>query len=264
MNRIRVPLSVDARVRIPLGPALLPLRAVLMFALASLPAFMCLGAGVVPVSYRLGLVVSFYMLAFTLAVPEREGVWIATWAVYRLAHRKLPCAVIDGSCCRAHLRLVADAVAVTDVRPPNRLSRRYSALTRLTMVPSVSTVEPGVIRLAPGGARAVLLLNGPSGSITSADYAHWCTSVIGWILSIQSPAQFISVLRHYDSHRARLAFDRRTATWPRTPLLDLERELVGSLAEESLEFRHYVVLCPGVAGKDGVPFLSSLIRASRL
>jgi Helicase HerA, central domain len=263
VTQIRVPLAVDAQVRVPFGPALLPMRAIGLIAIASPIALLCLGLSPIPITYRVGVAVSVLMLAFTLAVPTREGVWIGCWATYRVVGRWLPCAVVRGACCRASVRMVAGAVEVGDVRAPLSLPRGLRTVNRLSLVPSASTVEPGVIKLTPGGTRGLLGLEGPTGSVGGESYAAWCRRVITWLLAIECPAQLLAVLYHYDSQRARISFDRRTTTWPRTPLLELERELAGALAEQSLRVRHYVVLSPGTAGTDGVPCLSSVIRARR-
>lgn len=264
MNRIRVPLAVDAQVRVPVGPALLPLRTVLILAAASPLAFLWLQAAFLEVTYRIGCALVTYMLAFTLAMPTREGVWIGTWCTYRIVQRALTTAVVAGAPYRGRVRVVQGAVEVADLKPLLGLTTRLKSLARLSAVPTVSTVEPGVIRLSPGGARAVLMLDGVAGSLTSDVYAAWCTRVVRWLLSLECPAQLIGVVSHHDSHRAQLAFDRETERWPRTPLLDFERGLAGRVAAQSVGFRHYVVLAPGSAAKDGVPLLSSLLRASKM
>jgi hypothetical protein len=64
-------------------------------------------------------------------------------------------------------------------------------------------------------------------------------------------------MTHHDAGRVGDAFDTRVSGWPRTPLVDLERGLVGRLADTTLGLRHHVVFAPGSAGPDGVP------RASR-
>ena len=82
-----------------------------------------------------------------------------------------------------------------------------------------------------------------------------------WLLALDCPAQLVSVVSNFDSHRAQIAFDERTKGWPATRLAELERDLAGKVAEQSLGLRHYVVLAPGLAASDGIPWLS---RATRL
>ena len=101
MTALRVPLAVDAQVRVPLGPMLLPLRALVVLTAVSPVALLCLGIGALPVSTRLGMSAAVLMLGFTLAAPMREGIWIGTWFVYRLARRVMPTAVLDGQGKRA-------------------------------------------------------------------------------------------------------------------------------------------------------------------
>lgn len=253
MTRVRVPLAVDAQLRIPLGPALLPVRAVALLAAVSPLAFLVLQLASLDVGYRVGIATTTFMLAFTLAVPEREGVWIGTWCVYRALRPLLTTAIVDGAPRRARVRTISGGIEVTGVkRPFSPLARipRFAALLRL---PGVTTVEPGVIRLDPGGARAVLLLDGPPGSVTGDAYAAWAHRAVEWLLAVDCPAQVLAVVSHHDSHRAQLAFDDATDGWPRTPLRALERSLSGAVAEQSLGFRHHVVFSPGMAGSDGLP-----------
>ena len=253
MTRVRVPLAVDAQLRIPLGPVLLPLRAVVLLAAVSPVAFLCLQIDALNVSYRVGTALTVYMLAFTLAVPEREGVWIGTWCAYRMVRSLVTTAVVGGEPRRARIRMMRGGIEVTRVKEPLAPLARVPWLAGLVRVPAVTTVESGVIRLDPGGARAVLLLEGPVGSVTGDAYAAWSQVLVDWLLAVDCPAQFLSVVSHHDSHRAQLAFDGATDGWPRTPLRDLERSLCGAVAEQSLGFRHHVVLSPGMAGSDGLP-----------
>jgi len=258
VKSLRVPLAVDAQVRVPLGPAMLPLRTVFALALVTPLGLCLLGLTPVAVTYRVGLVLAAFMLAFTLATPTREGVWIGTWCVYRFAGSVLPTAVISGQPARARVRTVAGAVHVTKVRSDLASRRRYHLLAGVLSVPTAASIAPGLIRLSPGGARAVLILEGPTAPTSSERYSQWCTSVVRWLLSVECPAQLVTVIDHFDSHLAQQAFDRRVEGWPRTPLLELERSLAGAVAEQSLRLRHHVVLSPGIAGADGIPALSRL------
>ena len=263
MTRVRVPLAVDAQVRIPVGPALLPVRAVALLAIVSPAALLCLQLQPLPASYRVGLAASVLMLAFTIAVPQREGVWIGTWCAYRLLRPLLAVAVVKGSPRRARIREVPGGIEVSRLRGVRPALARTRPLAPLLRVPVVSTVEPGIIRLDPGGARAVLLLDGPLGSLSGDAYEAWCARTVAWLLSIECPAQLVTVLSQHDSHRAQNAFDHATEAWPNTPLLELERSLAGAVAEQSLGLRHHVVLAPSSAGADGMPFGSAVWRAPR-
>ena len=253
MTRVRVPLAVDAQMRIPLGPALLPVRAVVLLATVSPLAFLALQIASLDVSYRVGIAITAFMLAFTLAVPEREGVWIGTWCAYRVVRPVLTTAIVGGAPRRARVRTISGGIEVTGVKRPFAPLARIPGFAALLRVPGVTTVEPGVIRLDPGGARAVLLLDGPVGSVTGDAYAAWARHAVEWLLAVDCPAQVLAVVSHHDSHRAQLAFDDATDGWPSTPLHALERALCGAVAEQSLGFRHHVVFSPGMAGSDGLP-----------
>lgn len=260
MTRVRVPLAVDAQMRIPLGPALLPVRAVALLAAVSPLAFLALQIASLDVSYRVGIAITTFMLAFTLAVPEREGIWIGTWSLYMLIRPLLTTAIVGGAPRRARVRTVGGGLEVTGVKQPFTPPARFPWFAALLRVPAVTTVEPGVIRLEPGGARAVLLLDGPVGSLAGDAYAAWAKRVVEWLLAVDCPGQVVAAVSHHDSHRAQLAFDAATDGWPRTPLRELERSLCGAVAEQSLAFRHHVVFSPGMAGSDGLP--SSIWRSA--
>ena len=137
------------------------------------------------------------------------------------------------------------------------------ALRHVTALPSVSNTDAGVVLLNPGGARGILVLEGPGGSPSSEGHARWCSTVVQWLLALECPAQLVSVVNNFDSHRAQAAFDERVKGWPATRLAALERDLAGRVAEQSLGLRHFVVLSPGLATGDGIPWLSRLTRLPR-
>src|ERR1700690_1059828 len=116
MTSIRVPLAVDAQVRVPFGPILLPLRALVLLTAASPIALVCLGLNELSVSARIGLAVAVLMIGFTLAAPMREGIWIGTWCLYGLARRVMPTAVLEGRGSRARIQLVGGALEVSHIR----------------------------------------------------------------------------------------------------------------------------------------------------
>lgn len=258
-----VPLAVDAQIRVPLGPALIPLRALCALVAAALPALLLLGVGAIPLPYRLGLALSLFLVAFGISAPDREGVWIATWWLYRLGHRFMPSAILNGEPVRARVETVAGSLCITDSRQPLGGVFKLFGLASVLLVPSAATTLPGVVRLTPGGSRALLMLEGPLASIGTDKYAHWCERVLEWLLAIECPAQMLTVLDHFDSQRAQAAFDQRVQGWPRTPLADLERDLAGRVADQSVRFRHCIILAPGMAGADGLPAASRVTRLTR-
>jgi hypothetical protein len=263
VTSIRVPLAVDAQVRVPFGPILLPLRALALLVASAPIALVCLGINALSVSFRLGLAVAVLMLGFTLAAPTREGIWIGTWHLYRLARRVVPTAVLDGHGRRARVRFVGEGMEVSRVRAEIATPSPLRALRHVTRLPTVESADAGIIRLNPGGARAVLMVDGPSGSPAGDQHAQWCSVLLGWLLSLECPAQLLSVVSNFDSRRAQTAFDERTKGFPLTRLAELERDLAGLVAEQSIGLRHFIVLSPGLAPADGIPWLSRVTRLAR-
>ena len=260
MKELHVPLAIDAQVRIPFGPVLLPLRTLLV-----LTALIPFGVGLlamdgVTTSLKLSLLTSLLVLGFAVGSPEREGLWIITWLVYRLARRGLPTVVASGVHRSARVRAVGEATEIAKVRSPLLSHQLVRALVRMTEQPTLRESGDGIISLDPGGSRAVLLVQPPAVGVDSDAYATWCVQVVTWLSSLQCAAQFHTVVDHCDGMRARLAFEERTEHWPATPLWQLERQMATHAAEQSLATRHAVVLLPGVAGADGIPSLSRLSR----
>jgi hypothetical protein len=261
MSGVRVPLAVDAQVRVPFGPILVPLRALVLLTAFAPIALVCLSIGALSVGSRLGLAVAVMMLGFTLAAPVRDGIWIGTWCLYRVGGCLLPSAVLEGKGRRARVESAGNAMQVSRIRREIVWRPPVRALRHLTALPSVSSADSGVVRLNPGGARGFLMLEGPGGSPSSEGHARWCSTVMQWLLALECPAQLVSVISNFDSYRAQIAFDERVKGWPATRLGELERDLAGRVAEQSLGLRHFVVLSPGLAAGDGIPWLS---RATRL
>ncbi|MFN2569845.1 MAG: VirB4 family type IV secretion system protein [Candidatus Dormibacteria bacterium] len=262
MNRsIRVPLAVDAQVRLRAGPFLFPLRAVILCALMSPLVWLIINVGALPDTWRMAGGLFMLMMAASISIPCREGVWLGTWVLYRSAGRIMPSLIIAGEPRRAHVRAVGATVQVA--RPRAVFTSSMPLLSRLnhvTGIPETSTVAPGIIRLVPGGARAIMRLAGPAVSLSSDAYLSWCRQVMSWALSTECPVQFLTVMNHFDGERAQAAFDRRTSGWPRTALLEMERALATDVAQHTLGLRHYVVLSPLLADPDGVPHLSRFTR----
>jgi Helicase HerA, central domain len=263
VRTIRVPLNVDAQFRLAVGPMLLPLRSLILAASVSPFAYLLLALhlpglwGVAGAGLLLAIAASF-------GLPERQGVWIGTHLAYRQAWRLLPSTVSRGAAGYALVREIGGSVHVSrerDVATAGRwVPRRWHWLSSL---PSTSADAPGLLRLDPGGYRVVLVLNGPTVSVSSDAYLDWCRSVVGWVGALDCPVQFLTLMTHHDSQRVGEAFDRRVSRWPRTPLRDLERACVSALAETTLGLRHYVVLAPLSAGDDGNPHLATPWRAAR-
>ncbi|HSP66007.1 MAG TPA: DUF87 domain-containing protein [Candidatus Deferrimicrobium sp.] len=259
---IRVPLNVDAQFRLAMGPVLLPVRSLVLAAVASPLAYLLLALRL-PGLWGMAAAGFLLATAASFGLPERQGVWIGTHLLYRHAWRVLPSTVSRGHAGRALVRDVGGSIHVSRERATNRGRRWAPRRARaLLSVPVPSADALGVMRLAPGGHRGVMVLEGPPVSIASGAYHDWCLSLLRWVGALNCPVQFVTLMTHHDADRVGDAFDHRVAGWPRTPLRELERALAGTLAETTLGLRHYVVLSPLTAGPDGIPDLATPWRAS--
>ena len=252
----RVPLAIDAQVRAPFGPVLVPLRALVLLSAAA-PIALALPQPWWPlVGSRLGLAIAVMMSA---SRSRRRCVRYLDRNVvlYRLCGRFLTTAVLDGDGRRARVQSTGDAMKVSRIRqefvwrPPVRLLRH------LTGLPTVTGADAGVVRLNPGGARGSDARR-PWGSPLSEGHARWCSTVVQWLLALECPAQLVSVVSNLDSQRAQGASDVRQAG-RHSPRRTGARP--GGRWPSRLELRHFVVLSPGLAAADGIPWLS---RATRL
>jgi hypothetical protein len=217
------------------------------------------------IQFRVGVSITLFITAYLLATPMREGIWLGTFFVYRFARRVMPTAIIRGVPYRANVRSLRGGIHVSETRPLFTSKWRiFKSLQYFADIPKVSTVAPGVIRLTPGGARAILKIQGPTVSLNHDGYVEWCNLLVHWIASCDLPAQFLTVMSHHDSQRAQLAFDQRTSGWARTLLLEKEREMAGKVANQSLGLSHYVVFAPKLCGSDGIPPQSRFSRTGQM
>lgn len=167
MSGVRVPLAVDAQIRVPFGPMLVPLRALVLISAATPLALLCMGMNALSVGSRIGLAMAVLMLAFTIAAPMRDGIWFGTWLLYRVGAGVMTTAVLDGEGCRASVKCSGDAMQVSRVRRETRWPRPLRSLRNLTALPIVGSADAGIMLLNPGGARGVIMIEGPGGSPTS-------------------------------------------------------------------------------------------------
>jgi len=226
MRAIRVPLNVDAQFRLAVGPVLLPVRSLVLAASVSPLAYLLLTLqlpglwGAAGAGFLLAMAGSF-------GLPERQGVWIGTHLAYRHAWRVLPSTVARGTPGYALARDVDGSIHVSRERAANHTGRWMPRRWRpFASVPSTWSDAPGLLRLEPGGHRAVLVLDGPPVSLSSEAYLDWCRSVIDWVGTLECPVQFLTLMSHHDADRVGEAFDRRVTRWPRTPLRQLEHAIV--------------------------------------
>ena len=262
---IRVPLAVDAQVRVPVGPASVPVRTVIVTACSAPLAY---AAFMIPFSngqWRVGAALMVFAMAFTFATPTREGIWIGTYAAYKFLDRLFPTAIVNGRAQRSLVKFSGETVRITDHKPVHHSERSYSKFLNLVRdIPTVHDAGPGVIMVAPGGARAIVEISGPTVSLGSDAYLHWCEQFMNWIFAVECPVQILTLMTHFDSHKAQMAFDRRTQRWPQTGLRHMERDLAGRVANVSLGLRMFVIFAPQMAERDGIPDACRLRKLSQI
>ena len=259
---IRVPLNVDAQFRMQLGPAVLPVRSLILAGVVSPVAYVLLAVRL-PGLWGAATAAFVLAAAASFGLPERQGVWIGTHLVYRHAWRLLPSTVARGRASRALVRDVGGSIHVSRETPVGSRIRMPGRWRAAASIPATSANSAGLLRLDPGGHRGILVLDGPPVSVSSDGYLEWCGAVLSWVRSVDCPVQFLTLMTHHDPDRVGDAFDRRVIGWPRTPLFEIERAVADTLAETTLGLRHYVVLAPGSAGKDGMPHLATPWRSGR-
>lgn len=253
---VRVPLAVDARLRLPLGSLALPLRSAALAAAAGPPALLVL-------NLRLpGLwspVLACFLLAATASsgIPEREGVWVGTHALYRQGWRLLPSMVEAGRAGRARISRDGPSIRVKPL-PPGAAR----ILLRRTAGGPVDCGS-GVVDLPALGHRVVLAVEGPAVACGSEAHVRWCQRLMDWLRGLDCPAQVLTTLTHHDSSTLGAAYEHRVRGWPATPLRDLERRVVEGLAERTVALHHHIVLSPGLCGPDGLPPTARPLRLPR-
>ena len=257
MSRIRVPLAVDANLGIDFGPFRLPVRAVVTAAASLLPVLLCLNTPL-PFGLRLGLASAVMSAALVVAVPTRQGIWIATHWAYVLAGRLLPTQLHRGDPARGPVRFLEDGVAAANPRPPLRLR---GPLGRLLYVPRMTETHAGLFHIDGTGWRAMARLEAPPVASGSTAYARWCDSVVRWLITLECPVQVLTTAAHLDRSAAeRLWEEGIDPERAGGPLFELEREFAGDVAASSLSLTHHVVWAPRSAGSDGVPNAATPLR----
>ena len=254
-HAVRVPLAVDAQLRVPFGPVALPVRSLLLCAAIAPAAWLLLSAQL-PGMWGPGAALFVFAVGAVLGIPEREGVWVGTYAAYGIASHMLPAAITDGVVSSSGAVRRAGAAVISRDR-----ARRWIMLSRLltracpavVQVPRITAVDAGVITLSTGSHVAVLTVEGPPVSLDSDAYVAWCERLMAWLGALECPARVVTRVTRTDARRARSAFDDRVRAWPATRLRSLERELVVELSARTVAMSHHVVLQPYSAGPDGVP-----------
>lgn len=250
MSGIRVPLAVDAQVRLPLGVVQLPVRGAVL-AVPATAASVALLLLPVPVQLRVALVATVVGLTVWAAVRTREGLWVGMYVLYVALRRRTPTLLVDGVWSRARVRFAEESVRHDAAQRVGRLPRQ---LRRLLEPPRAGAEEEGLLQLVPGGWRAVLRVEGPQVGIHTRAYEGWCEALVSWLRSCESPAQLLTVVGHLDRAAAERAFDETLRFEPRSgPLVAGQRHYHGDFAALSLRIEHFVVLAPQLADADGRP-----------
>jgi len=252
MSRIRVPLAVDAEVRLPLGPFLVPLRGMALAALMT-PVVLLVLQLPFAVGKRLVLTAVLAILAVGGSIPRREGVWVGTYWLLRIAGcRLVPSHLSRGQWGRGRVRLGARGASISSSRAGGAWSRVAAALAAY---PRQRSVDDGLFEAAPRGWRAVVDIDGPMARVSSPEYGRWCDALVAWLRSVDCPVQLVTRVDRVRRAEAERAFEGSCRIEPRNgPFWCGERHFAGELADRALSFRHRVVLAPGMVRADGTPW----------
>jgi hypothetical protein len=258
MKTVSVPMAIDARLTIPLGPFNISLRSLALALAVSPLAYLSLSLPLDGV-LRLALAIGTLGAAVIAGLPEREGIWVGTWLACSLAGRRLPSLIRASDPGRARVRRLGEALLVGPRRPALSLPApldRWSAVLRL------GRLEEGLLERRPGGWCAVLRLEGPEAAPQSEAYVAWSENLVAWLLAVGCPVQLIARATNIDRADAEAVHEARSRQ--RTRLAECERKLAGQVAARTLLVRNYAVLLPGLAGGDGVPHSSRLMRLAEV
>jgi hypothetical protein len=257
VNPIPVPMALRARPTFPAGPFQVTLRTVAVVLAASpagvLALHMPAGGGT-----RVAVAFTVIAIAYLLSLPEREGIWIGTYGCYRMLDSALPRTVRGGRGRRVEVRRIGRRhleVGAGDRRPLTL----PGALSRWATLPRVVGTAHGLLEKTPGTWAVVLRLEGPVDAPQTPEYAAWCSRMLTWLTALDCPAQIYAEATHYERSQAEQAFLERVHDQD-SPLVDRERALAGEQALNSLILRHYVLLFPRWAGRDGIPTTSRLTK----
>ncbi|MGH7866681.1 MAG: hypothetical protein ACREP9_03370 [Candidatus Dormibacteraceae bacterium] len=254
MRIVKVPMAVDAKVKIPVGPINLPIRAVLMLIIAMPGAYFSLTS--LDGTIRFVVPILLLSTAAMIAFPEKEGVWIATFGLFRLINGLLPRVIRGGRVARSRVRQIGDGMRVGRLRYPIPLPPPFNRWSKL---PRITHADHGLLCREPGGWCAVLTLVGPESAPHTDHYANWCQKVVEWLLAIECPSQVMARTVRYDRVEVEATYEAHCAVL-NTRLGQFERRLSGDVADRTMVVEHHVVLLPGMAAKDGVPLANDLMR----
>jgi hypothetical protein len=258
MKPIPVPMALRARATFPIGPFQVTMRTIWVICAVSPLALLALhlpaGAGT-----RVTVAVTLLALGYVLSLPEREGIWIGTYVCYLLLDPILPRVIRHNRGRAVPVRRIGQRhleVGAAD-RAPVRLPGQMS---RWATLPRLLRTGEGLLEKTPGTWSAILRLKGPVDAPQTAEYAAWCGRVLSWLTTLDCPAQLYAEATHYERSQAEQAFLERVHDVDESPLVEEERALVGRQALSSLILRHYVILFPRWAGRDGIPTTARLSK----
>lgn len=257
MRMVRVPMAVDAKLKIPVGPVNLPIRAVLCLVVAAPLAY--IGVEYLPGMYRYVVPIVGLILAAMLGMPEQESVWILTFAIYKVFEPLLPRIIRGGLPGRVNVKRVGSGLSVG--RPRRQLAG-IGSYSRWVKQPRITDADTGLLYRRPGGWCGVIRVTGPDAAPHTDAYADWCKGMTDWLLNIEVPVQVLARTVHYDRSDVEAKYERH-CTLLQTRLGDYERRLSGDIASRTMVVEHHVVLLPRLAGKDGMPTANSILRLSQ-
>lgn len=257
MRMVKVPMAVDAKVTIPVGPVNLPVRSVLLLVLVAPLAYIAVTS--IDGTAKFIVPICLFVVAGMIGLPEREGVWVGSFILFNLINPILPRIVRAGKAGRGRVRRVGHGMSVGKLRRPLLVP---PPLNRWTKLARAQRYESGLIERTPGGWCAVVTLKGPDSAPHTDAYATWCKQVLDWLLAIESPAQVLARTVHFDRSDVEATYEAHCSVL-HTKLGQFERQLSGDIADRTMVMQHHVVFMPGTAGKDGVPMATDLFRLSQ-
>ena len=245
----------NSQVSLSIGPFRMPVRAVICIG-ATTPLIFILFS--IPGQAIIHFIVAAFIVvfAFTIALPEREDVWVGTYLLYRLGEGLMPRAVSSGQVVRARVtRVGQDSVSVVEGGKPLKslMGVPLGSYANLFDLVRSGEIQDSLFELRPGGWQAMVRVEGPDSPPMTESYQVWQDALVHWMTQIGVPCQIYSRLMHYDRGEAEDKFERGIERGPQIALAEYERGLYGQVAADSIVVNHYVVFMPRMTGNEGNP-----------